>query len=321
MTTPQYPGYPDDGSQTGGVPQGAGTPGYGPQPGYDPQAGSVPGYGAQPGYGAGPDPQQQPGYGPQLGATQGYDPQPAAGPDYASQPGAVPGYGPQPGMGAGGGMPLYPPGAMGGAPLSVGDGMSWAWSKFKENALILVVGMGLWTVLSKFTVEAHYTVNGEEHGFSLGVPYGTYIAFAIGLFASIATTHMAIKVATGRPLAWGDLFTFPNFGASLLAAFLTWLATSVGSLLCAVPGIIAAFLFHYSVYFTVDKGMDGIAGMKASWATLSSHVGELFPFALAGVGLYILGAVTLIGWLVTVPLVMLLSAYSYVRIQGYDVVR
>ena len=210
---------------------------------------------------------------------------------------------------------------MGGAPLSVGDGMSWAWSKFKENALILVVGMGLWTVLSKFTVEAYYNVNGEERGFSLGVPYGNYIAFAIGLFASIVTTHMAIKVATGRPLAWGDLFTFPNFGASLLAAFLTWLATSVGVLLCVVPGIIAAFLFYYSVYFTVDKGMDGIAGMKASWATLSSHVGELFPFALTGVGLYILGAVTLIGWLVTVPLVMLLSAYSYVRIQGYDVVR
>lgn len=48
---------------------------------------------------------------------------------------------------------------------------------------------------------------------------------------------------------------------------------------------------------------------------------ESFPFALTGVGLYILGAITLIGWLVTVPLVMLLSAYSYVRIQGYDVVR
>ena len=289
MTTPQYPGYPDDGSQPGGVP----------------------GYGAQPGYGAGPDAHQQPGYGPQVGAV----------PNYGPQPGEVPGYGPQPGMSAGGGMPPYPLGAMGGAPLSVGDGMSWAWSKFKENALILVVGMGLWTVLSNFTVEAHYNVNGEERGFGLVGPSGTYIAIAIGLFASIVTTHMAIKVATGRPLAWSDLFTFPNFGASLLAAFLTAVATYVGSLLCVVPGVIAAFLLHYSVYFTVDKGMDGIAGMKASWATLSSHVGELFPFALTGVGLYILGAITLIGWLVTVPLVMLLSAYSYVRIQGYDVVR
>ena len=285
MTTPQYPGYPDDGSQSGGVPQGAGAPDYAAQPGYDPQAGGAPGYGA------GPDPRQQPGYGP------------------------------QPGMGAGGGMPPYPAGAMGGVPMSVGDGMSWAWSKFKENALILIVGMGLWTVLSSFTIEAHYNINGEERGFGLVGPSGTYIAFAIGLFASIVTTHMALKVATGRPLAWSDLFTFPNFGASLVAAFLTGIAASVGSLLCVVPGIIAAFLFHYSVYFTVDKGMDGIAGMKASWATLSSHVGELFPFALTGVGLYILGGITLIGWLVTVPLVMLTSAYSYVRIQGYDVVR
>ena len=289
MTTPQYPGYPDDGSQPGGVP----------------------GYGAQPGYGVGPDAHQQPGYGPQAVAV----------PNYGPQAGAAQGYGPQSTMGGGADMPYYPAGAMGGAPLSVGDGMSWAWSKFKENALILVVGMGLWTVLSSFTVEAHYNVNGEEHGFGLVGRSGTYIAIAIGLFASIVTTHMAIKVATGRPLAWSDLFTFPNFGASLLAAFLTAVATYVGSLLCVVPGVIAGFLLHYSVYFTVDKGMDGIAGMKASWATLSSHVGELFPFALTGVGLYILGAITLIGWLVTVPLVMLLSAYSYVRIQGYDVVR
>jgi len=40
-----------------------------------------------------------------------------------------PGYpddGSQSGMGAGGGMPPYPAGAMGGVPMSVGDGMSWA---------------------------------------------------------------------------------------------------------------------------------------------------------------------------------------------------
>ena len=117
-------------------------------------------------------------------------------------------------------MPPHPAGAMGGVPMSVGDGMSWAWSKFKENALILIVGIGLWTVLSSFTIEAHYNINGEEHGFGLVGPSGTYI-----------------------------------------------------------------------------------------------------PFALTGAGLYILGGITLIGWLVTVPLVMLLSAYSYVRIQGYDVVR
>ena len=289
MTTPQYPGYPDDGSQAGGVP----------------------GYGAQPGYGAGPDAHQQPGYGPQAGAV----------PNYGPQAGAAQGYGPQSTMGGGAGMPYYPAGAMGGAPMSVGDGLSWAWSKFKDNALILVVGFGVWAILSNLGFDSRVELNGEEYGFSYGIPFWGYVAPVVRLFSAIVAANMSLKVASGRQLEWNDIFSFPNFGASLLASFLTAVATGVGLLLCFIPGIIMAFLLYYSVYFTVDKGMDGIAGMKASWATLSSHVGELFPFALTGVGLYILGAITLIGWLVTVPLVMLLSAYSYVRIQGYDVVR
>ena len=289
MTTPQYPGYPDDGSQPGGVP----------------------GYGAQPGYGAGPDAHQQPGYGPQAGAV----------PNYGPQAGAAQGYGPQSTMGGGAGMPYYPAGAMGGAPMSVGDGLSWAWSKFKDNALILVVGFGVWAILSNLGFDSRVELNGEEYGFSYGIPFWGYVAPVVRLFSAIVAANMSLKVASGRQLEWNDIFSFPNFGASLLASFLTAVATGVGLILCFIPGIIMAFLLYYSVYFTVDKGMDGIAGMKASWATLSSHVGELFPFALTGVGLYILGGITLIGWLVTVPLVALLSAYSYVRIQGYDVVR
>ena len=289
MTTPQYPGYPDDGSQPGGVP----------------------GYGAQPGYGAGPDAHQQPGYGPQAGAV----------PNYGPQAGAAQGYGPQSTMGGGAGMPYYPAGAMGGAPMSVGDGLSWAWSKFKDNALILVVGFGVWAILSNLGFDSRVELNGEEYGFSYGIPFWGYVAPVVRLFSAIVAANMSLKVASGRQLEWNDIFSFPNFGASLLASFLTAVATGVGLLLCFIPGIIMAFLLYYSVYFTVDKGVDGIAGMKASWATLSSHVGELFPFALTGVGLYFIGGITLIGWLVTVPLVALLSAYSYVRIQGYDVVR
>ena len=289
MTTPQYPGYPDDGSQPGGVP----------------------GYGAQPGYGAGPDAHQQPGYGPQAGAV----------PNYGPQAGAAQGYGPQSTMGGGAGMPYYPAGAMGGAPMSVGDGLSWAWSKFKDNALILVVGFGVWAILSNLGFDSRVELNGEEYGFSYGIPFWGYVAPVVRLFSAIVAANMSLKVASGRQLEWNDIFSFPNFGASLLASILTAVATGVGLILCFIPGIIMAFLLYYSVYFTVDKGMDGIAGMKASWATLSSHVGELFPFALTGVGLYFIGAITLIGWLVTVPLVALLSAYSYVRIQGYDVVR
>lgn len=205
--------------------------------------------------------------------------------------------------------------------MSVGDGLSWAWSKFKENPLILVVGVGLWSTLSAGGIDYRTTINNQEYGFGLGIPFGGFISFVVGLFAPIVIANMSLKVASGRPLEWSDLFSFPNLRAGVLAIFLSTLATLVGLLLCIVPGIIVVFLLYYSVYFTVDKGVDGIEGIKASWRTLSSHVGELFPFALAGVGLYILGVITVVGWLVTVPLVVLMTGYSYVRIQGYDVVR
>ena len=212
---------------------------------------------------------------------------------------------------------------MGGVPMSVGDGLSWAWSKFKENALILIVGIGLWTILSGIGADFHVTINNQEYGFGLGIPFGLggFLSFVAGLLAPIVIANMSLKVATGRPLEWSDLFSFPNLFGGVLAVFLSGLATLVGTLLCVVPGIIVVFLLYYSVYFTVDKGVDGIEGMRASWRTLSSHVGELFPFALTGVGLYILGTITLIGWLVTIPLAVLMTGYSYVRIQGYDVVR
>ena len=194
---------------------------------------------------------------------------------------------------------------MGGVPMSVGDGLSWAWSKFKENALILVVGIGLWNILSAGGFDA----------------VGSVVSFVAGLFAPIVCANMSLKVASGRPLEWGDLFSFPNLVAGVLATFLSTLAMVAGILLCVVPAFIVLFLLYYSVYFTVDKGVDGIEGMRASWNTLSSHVGELLPFALTGPGLSIAGVFKAFGWIVTMPLVVLMTGYSYVRIQGYDVIR
>ena len=259
---------------------------------------------------------QYPDY-PGAGSQSGYSFQDGGGSAY----GPPPGYVPQPGMGTGGGVPPYPGGAIGGVPMSVGDGFSWAWSKFKDNALILTVGLGLWTILSTAGFDAHFTVGDQEYGFGTGIPFGNAISFVAGLFSPIVIANISLKVASGRPLEWSDLFSFPNLGAGILAVFLSTLATLVGLLLCFIPGIIVAFLLYYAVYFTVGKGVDGIEGMNASWRTLSSHVGELLPFALTGVGLYFLGGITIIGWLVTIPLAVLLTAYSYVRIQGYDVVR
>lgn len=95
---------------------------------------------------------------------------------------------------------------MGGVPMSIGDGLSWAWSKFKENALILVVGIGLWNILSAGGFDAHFTINDQEYGVGLGSSVGSVVSFVAGLFAPIVCANMSLKVASGRPLEWETFF-------------------------------------------------------------------------------------------------------------------
>lgn len=278
---------------------------YPPNPQY-PDHGQQPGDG-QSGYGA----QQQPGYPPYPAGgagQQGY----AAQPGYGPQPGyGAPGYGPQPGYGAPG-VPVAPP--------SVGEALSWAWSVITSNAAVILAGFGLWTlVIGVLSFQFEYTVNNEEVSYGLGIPFGQPIGYVLNLLSTIVFAHVGLKAASGQRVAFSDFFTFPNLGGTLIAAFLTWLAAGVGTLLCLIPGIIALFLLYFSVYAAADRGVDGIEAMRISWRTLSANVGTYLPFALVGTGLWILGSVTVIGWVITVPLVSLMTAYAYVRSQGRQV--
>ncbi|WP_243896360.1 hypothetical protein [Actinomyces bowdenii] len=272
---------------------------YPPNPQY-PDHGQQPGDG-QSGYGA----QQQPGYPPYPAGGAGQQ-------GYAAQPGyGAPGYGPQPGYGAPG-VPVAPP--------SVGEALSWAWSVITSNAAVILAGFGLWTlVIGVLSFQFEYTVNNEEVSYGLGIPFGQPIGYVLNLLSTIVFAHVGLKAASGQRVAFSDFFTFPNLGGTLIAAFLTWLAAGVGTLLCLIPGIIALFLLYFSVYAAADRGVDGIEAMRISWRTLSANVGTYLPFALVGTGLWILGSVTVIGWVITVPLVSLMTAYAYVRSQGRQV--
>ena len=147
------------------------------------------------------------------------------------------------------------------------------------------------------------------------VPIGSILS----LFFSIVSAHVGIKSANGQRVAFGDFFTFPNLFGSLVAVFLTSVAVGVGSVLCVIPGIILLYLLFFSVYAAVDQGVNGVDAMKISWQVLSGNVGTYVPFALTGFGLWLLGFVTVIGWIVTGPLVALMTAYAYVRSQRREV--
>ncbi|SDN84620.1 Uncharacterized membrane protein [Actinomyces ruminicola] len=245
-----------------------------------------------------------PGYGPPQ--NNGY---PGAGQPYgygAPQPNAAQPYG-------------YTPPAQPG--VSVGDGMSWAWSRIADNAVVLLVGFGLWTILGRLGAEASFTLNGVEYHYGLGIPGGGIISFIATLISPVVLAHVALLTSSGRKADFKDFFTFPNFGQTLLALILSSLAIGLGAIFLIIPGIILYYLFTFVQYAAVEHNLEATAAMRYSMRLLSDNVGVLVPFALVGFLLHLAGAVTVIGWIVTGPLVALMTTYAYVRVQGRDVAR
>ncbi|PHP51874.1 hypothetical protein BW737_013750 [Actinomyces ruminis] len=205
--------------------------------------------------------------------------------------------------------------------ITVGDGLSWAWSRITDNPVVLLVGFGLWTVLTGIGVEASYTVNGVEHSYGLGIPGGNIISLAAILIGPIALAHVGILTSSGRKASFRDVFTFPNFLQAFLAILLSRLAILIGTIFLIIPGIILGYLFSFVAYAAVERNLGVTAAMRYSMRLLSDNVGLLLPFALIGFLLYVAGAITVIGWIITGPLVALMTTYAYVRVQGRDVAR
>ncbi|MDU0348367.1 hypothetical protein [Actinomyces sp. MRS3W] len=248
-----------------------------------------------------------PSYGAPQGNGQGYGNTP---PSYGSTP---PGYG-NAAPGYGYGVPAPQP------TISVGDGLSWAWARITNNPVVLLVGFGIWTILGRIGAEASYTVNGVEHHYGLGIPGGGLITLVVALISPIPLAHVGLLTSSGRKATFADFFTFPNFARTVLALALSGLAIALGSILLIVPGLVLLYLLTFVEYVGVEHNTGAIDSMKMSMRLLADNLG-LILFALVGILLHIVGSITVIGWIITGPLVALMTTYAYVRVQGRDVAR
>ena len=260
-----------------------------------------------------PDQQPPPGYGQQP--PPGYGQQPPPG--YGQQP--PPGYGQQP-------PPEYgqqpPPGYGGFAPpqLSVGAAISYGWEKFKAN-------WGAWVGISLIALIISAVVQLPFGGFNFGTGdmdsafaagslilsiVGLVVSFVIGALIQAAFVRGALHELNGNKSDFGAFFQFGNIAQVLLASLIVGVITSIGYVLCVVPGVIAMFLTWYTLTFVLDQNQDATTAIKSSFNLTSQNQGPLVLLALACVGLNIVGALLcLIGLLVTGPVTLIAATYAY----------
>jgi len=324
--TEQPPGnYPPP--PAGGYPPPPPGGGYPPPPpgGFPPPP---PGWGQQPPGGYPPPP------------AGGYPP-PAAYPPPGGYP--PPGAYPPPPPADGGYLPPPPGYRPPGPAYSIGEALSWAWQKFTKNWVPLVVATLVFGVvfsaLSWLSQQLLQSVSPEtftaidtDDGlieFSTSTLTGGGVAIMIlsnlvllVVGGAIASAYYGglLDIANGQPVSVGSFFRPRSLLAVILGTLIVGVLTTLGTLLCILPGLVVALFTTFTTVAIVDRNLGPVDGIRASVDIVKNNFGKvllawLTSVAVAVVGLLLCG----VGGLVSIPVSYLFLVYTYRKLSGGSV--
>jgi uncharacterized membrane protein len=228
--------------------------------------------------------------------------------------------------------------------FSVGEAVRWAWNKFTQNALALIVAvLGYAAVLTALGLvvgllpmalgESTSTSYTDSYGNTVGgttvtlgaasiavMVIGYILLFLAAIYMTAGLVTGCLDIADGRPVSIGSFFKPRNLGPVFLAALLIAVATWIGSL-CIIGAVIVGFIAQFAIAFVVDRSLSPVGSIKASFETIKSNFGGallawLVQYAIVVVGALVCG----IGLLVALPIAMLIHIYTYRKLSGGQVV-
>jgi uncharacterized membrane protein len=236
------------------------------------------------------------------------------------------------------------PGGPPAGPYSAPDAVSYGWRKFFASpgtlllpvlvvfVVLVVTEILLYVLLYNTLLGTHdctQTIVGQEVQTQCGPSFILRLfvtALITGLitiawsFAAAGLYKGALAVVDGKPFSMGAMFQGWDKGQVAIAAVLIGVATAIGSFLCYVPGLIVGFLMMFTLLFIVDKQMQAIDAIKASFKLVTDNLGQTIVWALLAIVVYVVGLVVCcVGLLVAIPIILIGLAYTYRRLQGEPV--
>lgn len=228
--------------------------------------------------------------------------------------------------------------------FSIGDGFSWAWNKFTNNAVPLIVATliygaivgviygityALAFALAPDTVSTYESYDtGFEYSTSASLGIGSIIVFILGglvlivVGAAIQSAYLGglLDIANGQQVTIGSFFRPRSIANVIIATLIIAVATSIGYALCVIPGLAVAILTFFAIVALVDRNLSAIDSIKTSYEVVKANFVQVLLVWLATAAIAMVGAIVcLVGLFVAVPVAMLLQVYAWRRLSGGDV--
>jgi len=165
------------------------------------------------------------------------------------------------------------------------NGWQKLWKYILELLLITIISFLIYLPLYGFSAARKGGI-GAMFFIVFALPYAILLSWPITYGVSFAY----LKAARGDNLRVKDMFyVFENWLNAVLANLLVAVIVGIGFVLLVVPGIIFACKLAFVPFLVVERKMEAIEAVKASWKMTRGYAGRIFLIGLLAIHISIAG--------------------------------
>jgi uncharacterized membrane protein len=194
------------------------------------------------------------------------------------------------------------------------EAIAFGFKTAKEYILFFLGLFVIWVLITGISAAIQGGLNADKHNVIILIISLLFrlLSWGVNSIISLGIINIMLKLVDGVKPEFKDLYYITKLFNFMLASMIKGLIVVGGLILFIIPGIIFSIKLQYTEYFIVDKKMDAIDAIKASWEITKGVKGNLFLLGLLLGLINILGFLCLlVGLVITVPLSMVANAYVY----------
>jgi uncharacterized membrane protein len=187
------------------------------------------------------------------------------------------------------------------ASIDIGGALSRGWELVRDHMMVLCGATVLgWLI-------------------TVGLAFVPILGWIVGFILMGGLDYMFLRRIRGEEVQIGDVFAGFNLAAMdlTMTGLVKWLLTTVGFILCILPGIYLAVGYVFALPLVVDKKMEFWTAMEVSRRVVHEHWWSMFALVIvlalvAFAGFLLCG----IGAVITVPIASAALMYVYEDLFG-----
>jgi uncharacterized membrane protein len=154
---------------------------------------------------------------------------------------------------------------------------------------------------------------------TVGLAAVPILGWIVGFILLGGLDYMFLRRIRGEEVQIGDVFAGFNLAALdlTMTGLVKWLLTTIGLILCILPGIYLAVGYIFALPLVVDKKMEFWTAMEVSRRVVHEHWWSMFALVIV-LGLVVLAGFLLcvIGAAITIPIASAALMYVYEDLFG-----